>query len=191
MKFKDLKTKAKRKFWVGMLGTLILGFISLIAFLKSLHVSFDGQGSFGNHLSALIGKLINFIYSYTDFISIFWNKVWPALPILNPLNLFQESNYYFFALLAATLFFFIQLQESFWLNAKINKILREVEDEELKGDIKRQRGHVEGPRPDILELDININNPEQWYKKPMGLLAVGLTIAVLGKLLTTVFGMDG
>ncbi|MFA0670126.1 YniB family protein [Vibrio splendidus] len=190
MKFKDLKNKARKKFWIGTLGSLSFGFISLVAFLKGLHFSFENQGAIGNYLSSLIGKLINFIYSFTDFIPFFWEKLWPNLPMLNLNNLLQESNYYFFALLAITLFFVIQLQESFWLKSKINKILREVEDEELKGDIKRQRGHTEGPRPDILELDINVNTPEPWFKKPLGLLVIGLAIAVIGKLLTTLLGME-
>lgn len=191
MKYKDLRKKARNKFWIGISGTLVFGFTVLIAFLKSIHVSFKGQAVIGDTLSELIGTLINFIHSYTDFASIFWEKVWPILPILNPLHLLQESNYYFFTLVAVALFFYIQLQDSFWLSSKANKILREVEDEELKRDIKKQRGHIEGPRPDILELDINVSNPDPWFKRPLGILAIGLIVAVFGKVITSILGVNG
>jgi hypothetical protein len=191
MKYKDLRNKARNKFWIGISGTIVFGFAVFIAFLKSIHVSFKGQDFIGDKLSGLIGDLISFIYSYTDFATIFWEKAWPILPIFNIFHLFQESNYYFFALLAVTLFFYIQLQDSFWLSSKANKILREVEDEELKRDIKKQRGHIEEPRPDILELEINVSNPDPWFKRPLGMFAIGLTIAVLGKAITSILGISG
>ena len=191
MKYKDLKKKARNQFWIGISGTIVFGFTAFIAFLKSIHISFKGQPFIGDVLSGLIGDLIKFINSYTEFASIFWEKAWPILPILNPLNLLQESNYCFFALLAVTLFFYIQLQDSFWLSSKANKIQREIEDEELKRDMKKQRGHIEGPRPDILELDINVSNPDPWFKRPLGILAIGLTIAVLGKAIASILGING
>lgn len=191
MKLRDSEKKARLKFWLGSIGALAFGFTTLIALLKSIHVSLSDMGTIGSNLSDLVGKLINFIYSYTDFLPIFWDTVWVKLPILDTRNLLQESNYYFFGLFAVTLISIIQIQDSFWIRSKINKAKRKIDDELLERDIKKQSGLIEGGKPDILELEINIGSPDPWYKRPSGIIAIGLFVAIVGRIIASFLGVNG
>jgi len=191
VKLRDSEKKARLKFWLGSIGALAFGFTTLIALLKSIHVSLSDMGTIGSNLSDLVGKLINFIYSYTDFLPIFWDTVWVKLPILDTRNLLQESNYYFFGLFAVTLISIIQIQDSFWIRSKINKAKRKIDDELLERDIKKQSGLIEGGKPDILELEINIGSPDPWYKRPSGIIAIGLFVAIVGRIIASFLGVNG
>lgn len=191
MKLRDYEKTARIKFWLGSIGALVFGFTTLIALLKSIHISFRDMGAIGSYLSDLVGKLINFIYSYTDFLPIFWDAMWVKLPIVDAQNLLQESNYYFFGLFAATLISIIQIQDSFWIRSKINKAKRKIDDELLERDIKKQSGLIEGKKPDILELEINIGSPDPWYKRPSGIIAIGLFVAIVGRIFALVLGVNG
>ena len=191
MKLRDSEKTARIKFWLGSIGALVFGFTTLIALLKSIYVSLRDMGTIGSNLSDLVGKLINYIYSYTDFLTIFWDTVWVKLPILDTRNLLQESNYYFFGLFAATLISIIQIQDSFWIRSKINKAKRKIDDELLERDIKKQSGLIEGKKPDILELEINIGSPDPWYKRPSGIIAIGLFVAIVGRIVASFLGVNG
>jgi len=191
VKLRDSEKAARIKFWLGSIGALVFGFTTLIALLKSIYISFRDMGTIGSNLSELVGKLINFIYSKTDFLPIFWDTIWVKLPILDAQNLLQESNYYFFGLFAATLISIIQIQDSFWIRSKINKAKRKIDDELLERDIKKQSGLVEGKKPDILELEINIGSPDPWYKRPSGIIAIGLFVAIVGRIIASVLGVNG
>ena len=126
MKLQETKKKARRKFWFGLPGMIVFGFTTFIALLKSFHVSLKDQGSINGSLSESIGDLINFISRETDYLTIFWRDIWPTLPVINPYYLLQDSNYYFFALVGFTMFFYLQLQDSFWLKAKIRKKIKKI-----------------------------------------------------------------
>ena len=191
MKLRDSEKTARIKFWLGSIGALVFGFTTLIALLKSIYVSLRDMGAIGSYLSELVGKLINIIYSHTDFLPIFWDTIWVKLPILDTHNLLQESNYYFFGLFATTLISIIQIQDSFWIRSKINKAKRKIDDELLERDIKKQSGLVEGNKPDILELEINIGSPDPWYKRPYGIIAIGLFVAIVGRIIASVLGVNG
>ena len=191
MKLRDSEKTARMKFWLGSIGALVFGFTTLIALLKSIYISLRDMGTIGSNLSDLVGKLINYIYSYTDFLTIFWDTIWVKLPILDTQNILQESNYYFFGLFAATLISIMQIQDSFWIRSKINKAKRKIDDELLERDIKKQSGLIEGKKPDVLELEINIGSPDPWYKRPSGIIAIGLFIAIVGRIVASFLGVNG
>jgi len=191
VKLRDSEKTARMKFWLGSIGALVFGFTTLIALLKSIYISLRDMGTIGSNLSDLVGKLINYIYSYTDFLTIFWDTIWVKLPILDTQNILQESNYYFFGLFAATLISIMQIQDSFWIRSKINKAKRKIDDELLERDIKKQSGLIEGKKPDVLELEINIGSPDPWYKRPSGIIAIGLFIAIVGRIVASFLGVNG
>jgi hypothetical protein len=191
VKLKEYEKRARFKFWFGLVGSIVFGFTTIIALLKSLYVSFGEIGGFVQGLSELVGKLINLIYNYTDFLTFFWDVIWKKLPIFDPLNLAQENNYYFFALFAATLFSITQVQDSFWIRSKINESKRKIEDELLERDIKKQSGLIDTNKTDILELEINVGSPDSWYKRPLGMIVIGLFVAIVGKIIVSIIGVDG
>lgn len=191
MNLKDAEKKAKRKFWLGLVGTIVFGFTTVIALLKSFYVSFRDLGVIGQNISDLIGKFINFIYSHTDFVPLFWDVIWEKLPMLDLQNFAQVDNYYFFGLFAAALVSFTQIQDSFWIRSRINKAKRKIEDELLERDIKKQSGLVEAQNKNILELEINVGSPDPWYKRPLGIIAIGLFVAIVGRIAVSIMGING
>ena len=44
-----------------------------------------------------------------------------------------------------------------------------------------QQGLVAGTKPDVLQINIELEQKDQWYKRPIGLLLLGVALAVLGQ----------
>ena len=52
-----------------------------------------------------------------------------------------------------------------------------------------QQGRVVGDRPDVLQINIELDQKDQWYKRPIGLLFIGIAIAVLAQWANLKFGL--
>jgi hypothetical protein len=194
VKLRDTKRRARYYFWIGGIGTIVFGFCAFVMLLNNLRVAlqnFEGLFSvLGGNLSALIGDLIKGIYSYTSFIPFFWDDIWPILPELNLDNIFQESNYYFLAIIAATLFFRLLFEKYFWLRARISQAISEAEADELTRDVKKQRGSIKEEGLNVMELEINLkSNPDPWYKKPTGIVIIGIMGTIIGRIIAKVLGV--
>lgn len=190
MNLKDSKKNARIKFWVGLLGSIIFGFTTIMTFLKNMYNAFLNMGDIGMGMGSLIEKIINFIYNNTYFITIFWELIWEKLPIFNIHNILQESNFYFLALITATLIFIIQIQEPSWINTRIRIAKRKIADELLERDIKKHSGLIDVRKDDILELEINIDNPTSWYQRPFGQVVIGLVITIVGGIVLSIIGIS-
>ena len=52
-----------------------------------------------------------------------------------------------------------------------------------------QRGQISGARPDVLQINIELDQKDQWYKRPVGLLLLGVAIAIMGQWVNLQFGL--
>jgi len=190
MKLKEAQKKANFKFWTGLLGSLTFTFILIITLLKSAHTSLEQSTGLLLDLRNQLEVLINFIYRHTDFLTFFWSTVWELLPVFNPSNLLQESNYYFFALLAITLIFITRMHDGRHIKSKIKELEEKVADEQLENDMKKQKGLIATATPDLIEFEINVGGPDSWYKRPLGIITIGLFVAIVGKIVTALIGIE-
>lgn len=52
-----------------------------------------------------------------------------------------------------------------------------------------QRGQFAGVKPDVLQINIELEQEDEWYKRPVGLFLLGGAIAVFGQWLNLQFGL--
>ena len=46
-----------------------------------------------------------------------------------------------------------------------------------------------GAKPDVLQINIELEQKDQWYKRPVGLVLLGVAIAIFGQWLNLQFGL--
>jgi hypothetical protein len=67
--------------------------------------------------------------------------------------------------------------------------IQRVEEIGWEQSLMTRQGNVVGVKPDILQINIELDQKDQWYKRPMGLLFIGLAIAVLAQWANLTFGL--
>jgi hypothetical protein len=67
------------------------------------------------------------------------------------------------------------------LASRISQTIQRVEESGWEQALLAQQGQVIGAKPDILQINIELDQKDQWYKRPIGLVLIGIAIAVLGQ----------
>jgi len=75
------------------------------------------------------------------------------------------------------------------LSARVAKTIRKVEELGWEQELMGQKGHVAGAKPDVLQINIDLEQKDQWYKRPIGLILLGVAIAALGQWVNLQFGL--
>jgi len=189
MKIKNLKKKAYYKIGIGIMLFVFSGFLALLSCLKSIYFISKQDKFLGEFLSDLVCTFLNFLFSKTNFVPLLWTFVWKKLPIFNPTQIMQKENYYFLFLFVMVFSTILLIQDGFGLIKNIKKIEIEVEKERLKQEIKKQKGLIETSKS-CVEIEINVLSRDSWYKRPLGVVILGLITVILARVLIQILHLD-
>lgn len=155
------------------------------AALKSIYFAMTGDTTAFSVVSRAVQRLVYFIYERTQFVS--W--VWDVAPIINPRELNTSGNLGFFFIAVCGAIGRIMWDSAAHLSSRIAKTIQRVEELGWEQALLAQQGIVAGAKPDVLQINIDLDQKDQWYKRPIGLLLIGVAIAVLGQWANLRFGL--
>ncbi len=185
MKIFDAK---RRVFKQRILSLAIMGVAAtlfLFAVLKSVYFAMQGDTSAFSVINQAIRRLVQLVCENTQFLSLFWR--WA--PVFNSQVLNAPGNYgiLFITLCGA-------IGRVIWdsannLSLRIAKTIRKVEELGWEQELMGQKKLTVGDKPDILNINIGLDQKDQWYKRPVGLILLGVAVAVLGQWINLQFGL--
>jgi hypothetical protein len=185
MKISEAKSRITRHriFATSVMTTTML--LLACAALKSIYFSVDGDTTALSSLSRAIQRLVYFIYERTQFVSWFWE--WA--PVIKPKELNTTGNWGFLFVVVCG-----AIGRTIWdsasnLSSRIKKTIQRVEELGWEQELMGQNGQITGAKPDILQINIELDQKDQWHKRPIGLLLLGVAIAILGQWLNLQFGL--
>lgn len=183
-------TILEAKKWIKMQRSLaaaiwvISALLFACAALKSIHVSMEGGTTALSPLTHGIQRGVYSIYQATQFASMLWE--WA--PVLNPQVLNTSGNFGFLLIVIAGAIGRMIWASAADLSARIAKTIKKVEELGWEQELRGQRGQITNAKPDVLQINIDLNQKDQWYKRPVGLILLGVAVAVLGQLANLKFG---
>jgi uncharacterized membrane protein len=136
-------------------------------------------------LARLFEGVISLIYEYTRILSFIWNHA--PEPDLRNLN--TEGNYWLLLCVACFVLARTMRDSASLLAARIKRTIQRVEELGWEQALLAQQGQFAGGKPDVLQINIDLEQREQWYKRPMGLILIGVAVTVLGQLANLKFGL--
>lgn len=128
-------------------------------------------------LSQAVQNAVYFVYKRTQFVS--W--VWELAPVINPLEINTSGNFGFLFIAICGALGRILWDNATHLSSRIAQTIQRVEELEWKQELMGQRGQLPGTKPDVLQINIELDQKDQWYARPMGVVFLGIAIAVLGQ----------
>ena len=181
--------QAKKRITTQRTFATVVMVISILFFtcaaLKSIHFYMAGDTTVFSSLGRGIQRLVYFVYERTQFLSWFWE--WA--PVINPkeLNTPGSLGLLFVVVCGA-------IGRTIWdsassLSSRIKKTILKVEELGWEQELMAQRGQLAGAKPDVLQINIELEQKDQWYKRPVGLLLLGVAIAIFGQWLNLQFGL--
>jgi len=161
------------------------GILFILAALKSVYFSMAGDASAFTGISQAVQRLVQLIYDKTQFLSLFWK--WA--PVVNPQALNTPGNYGMLFITLCGAIGHIMWDSAANLSARIAKTIQKVEELGWEQELMGQKGLASGVKPDMLQINIDLEQKDQWYKRPIGLILIGVAIATLGQWVNLQFGL--
>jgi hypothetical protein len=160
------------------------GFL-MVAGLKSIAWAVQGDSTAFAPFAQGVLRIIRALYEKTQFLS--WG--WQVAPIANPRELNSPGNYGFLFIICCGALGRVMWDSASHLSARIKKTLLRVEELGWEQSLLAQQGLVSREKPDALQINIDLQQKDQWYKRPIGLVLIGIAIAVLGQWANLQFGL--
>ena len=136
-------------------------------------------------LSQAIQRAVYFIYERTQFIS--W--VWQWAPVINPKELNSSGNFGFLFIVFCNALGRIMWDSASRLKSRIDDNIKRVEERVWEQELLAQQGMVTGAKPDDLQINIELEQKNQWYKRPIGIILLGVAIGILVQWANLKFGL--
>jgi hypothetical protein len=117
---------------------------------------------------------LDFIYAKMQFLSIFWE----IAPLLATEEINSVGNYYALFLLCVIFISFQILESADHLNKRIKNAYQKAEE---RGWINQMEGRENRSitQHDITSIEFTINKKDQWYTRPIGIVALTVASGVL------------
>lgn len=181
--------ESQRRVWylrtVSFLIMIVSSLFLLISALKSIAWSANGDttafASVGNDFIRVINK----VYENTLFLS----EVWRIAPVLNFEKINSSATYGFIFIACCIWLGRLMWDSANHLSMRIKNVIRRVEEFGWEKVILEQQGLVPGQRPDVLQINIDLQQKDQWFKRPIGMITIGVAVAVLGQWANLRFGL--
>lgn len=185
MKIYEAKKRIKTQQFLAIVVMALSVLLLACTALKSVYLSMSGDTSVFTPLSREIQRLIYFIYERTQSFAWFWK--WA--PIMSTKELNTPGNLGFLLIIVCGF-----IGRTIWdsasnLSFRINKTILKVEEIGWEQELLAQRGHITGTKPDVLQINIELEEKDQWYKRPIGIILIGVAVAILGQWLNLQFGL--
>lgn len=160
---------------------IFLLFISAIKtiYLKILQADFTALLAIGP-----VEHTLDFIYDKMQFLSIFWEMV----PVLMTEEINSVGNYYALFLLCVIALSSQMLKSADHLNNRIKKAYQKAEE---RGWINQMEGRENRSitQHDITSIEINLNNKDQWYARPVGIIVLAVASGLLLQIANLILGL--
>lgn len=185
MKIFEAKKRITRQRLVAVIVMVAATLFLACAGLKSAYFTLNGDTSALSSLSRGLQRLIYAVYERTQFISWFWELA----PVINPKEPNTPGNFSFLFIVVCGAIGRIMWDSASNLSSRIKKTIQRVEELGWERELMAQQGHVPGAKPDVLQINIELDQKDQWYKRPIGLLLLGVAIAIVGQWANLQFGL--
>jgi len=184
MKIGDAQKGVKRRYVIGVFTMIISALFILCSIMKTTYLGIHGDRSAFATLTARLEDFINFVYQNTQFISLIWD--WA--PVYKPKELNDSGNLEFAICAWCYLTGQLIFSSGSTLSARIKKTKDRVEELLWEQSLLRDEGVTTGAKPDILQVTVELGDKDQWYKRPLGLLVIGIAVAVIAQWANLKFG---
>lgn len=182
----DLGTAIKRVRAKRISGgiLILLGLLLLVTGgLKGLYFVLTSDATITSKLSIGIASLIQKLYQHTQ--SIDW--IWRLAPAPNSRQLNSAGNFGFVFCMAV-----LFVGRSLWDSASsLQKAIMKAKDEAQRKKWERELGQREVAAQRDLRMNVVVKSmPEdEWYKKPFGIIVLGIAVATLGQWINLALGL--
>jgi hypothetical protein len=184
MKIFEAKSRIKKHRLIAAAIMVTMAILFFCAALKSIYISMAGDTSALSPISAGIQRIVRLIYNRTQFFAWFWE--WA--PVITPKELNTPGNLGFLFIAIAGAIGRMMWDSAANLSVRIAKTILKVEELGWEQELMTQRGQVLTGKPDVLQINIELKQEDEWYKRPTGLLLLGVATALLGQLANLKFG---
>lgn len=185
MKIFEEKRRVSRMRALSLIILSVSAVVFLVSALKSIAWAVHSDTTALASLAQGIQRLIHLVYEKTQFLS--W--VWQVAPVVNPRELNSSGNYGVLFITCCGALGHLMLDSANHLSVRIKKTIRRVEEFGWEQALLAQQGLASGQKPDVLQINIDLQQKDQWYKRPHGLILLGVAIAVLGQWANLQFGL--
>lgn len=185
MKIYEAKKRVTRQRILAMVVMVVSILFFACAALKSIYFSMAGETTAFSSLSLGVQRLVYFIYEKTQFFSWFWE----CAPVINPKEPNTPGNLGFLFVVVCGAIGRTMWDSASSLSSRIKKTILKVEEFGWEKELMAQRGQMTGAKPDALQINIELEQKDQWYKRPVGLVLLGVAIVIFGQWLNLQFGL--
>lgn len=178
----------KRRFRLRVLSlTLMVGAVLflLAGAQKSLYVLLQqAEGPF-SRLAYSIQALIDTVYENTQFFSI----IWEAAPVATfPQELNSSGNWGFVFILAILFLGRVMWDSASVLGQRIKRTRERVQELRWEREMDGKAPVPSSDDTNLIQVTVDLENKERWYKRPSGIVLLGIVVAVAGQWLNLRFG---
>jgi len=184
MKIIEAKKRVTHLRLFSVVVMCIAALFFLCAALKSIYFAMAGDTTAFSVVSRTVQRIVNFVYQRTQFVSL----VWDLAPIINLREFNSSGNLIFFFIAVCGAIGHATWDSAAHLSSRIAKTIQRVEELSWEQTLQCQQGMVPGRELDVLQINIDLDQKDQWYKRPIGLLLIGVAIAILGQWANLKFG---
>ncbi len=184
MKIYEARKRITRQWMLAMVIMLVSMLLLVCAALKSIYFSMAGDTTVFASLSRSVQRLVHFIFEKTQFVSWFWEFA----PVINLKEPNTTANLGFLFVVVCSAMGRMMWDSASSLSSRIKKILRRVEERGWEQELLAQGGQIAGSKPDVLQINIELEEKDQWQKRPLGLVLIGIAITVVGQWLNLQLG---
>lgn len=185
MKIVEAQRHASRLRTLSRIVLFVSSIFLLFCGLKTIAWQFYGDTSAFAPISNAILRFVRFVYEHTQFLSWFWQLA----PVANPRQLNSTGNYGVLFIVCCFVLGVVMRDSANLLSRRIKKTLLHVEEFGWTQTLMAQQGLTPGQQPNVLQINIDLQQEDQWYKRPFGLIVLGIVIAVLGQWANLKFGL--
>jgi hypothetical protein len=184
MKIYEARKRITRQRMLAIVIMLVSMLLLVCAALQSIYLSIAGDTIFLASLSRSVQRLVYFIIEKTQFVSWFWEFA----PVINLKEPNTTGNLGFLFVVVCSAMGRMMWDSASSLSSRIKKILRRVEERGWEQELLAQGGQIAGAKPDVLQINIELEEKDQWQKRPLGLVLIGIAITVVGQWLNLQLG---
>jgi hypothetical protein len=185
LKIFDARKRVLRDRLVAAAIMIVAALFFVCSALKGLYFVMQSDISPVESLARGISGLIYMIYQRTQLIA--W--VWEWAPVINPRTWNSPANLGFllWAVIGA-------IGRTMWdsagkLSARITATIRKVEELGWERELLRQGGQTTYAKPDVLQINIDLKQDEEWFKRPVGMTLLGVATVIIGQLAIVKLGL--
>lgn len=149
----------------------------LFAGLKSTYFALQNDTSALSAVSNSVLRAIYSIYERTQGVSL----IWELAPIINPMQPNSPGNFGFLFILCCAALARMMWDSAAHLSSRIVKTLQRVEELGWEQAIMAPSGRGFGGTPDVLKINIELEQKDKWHQLPAGMILMGVAIGVLGQ----------